>query len=83
MNNKEIGDELKMTYGELQCYLIQKYGAAKYDYFSTPECKSSNKKVTRTSEGLYCHHMDEDKEYNLGSPLQAKLQPFEWQKKKD
>ena len=32
MNRKEFKDELKMTYGELQSYLIQKYGSAKYDY---------------------------------------------------
>ncbi len=81
MNHKEIKDELKMTYGELQYYLIQKYGSAIYDYFITPECKSKNKKVSRTSEGLYCHHMDEDKGGNLGNPPQAKMQPFEWQKR--
>lgn len=81
MNRKEFKDELKMTYGELQSYLIQKYGGAKCDYFVNPECKSKNKKVSRTSEGLYCHHMDEDKGGNLGNPPQAKMQPFEWQKK--
>ena len=81
MNHKEIKDELKMSYGELQYYLIQKYGSAICDYFVTPECKSKNKKVSRTSEGLYCHHMDEDKGGNLGNPQQAKMQPFEWQKK--
>ena len=52
MNRKEFKDELKMTYGELQSYLIQKYGGAKCDYFVNPECKSKNKKVSRTSEGL-------------------------------
>ena len=81
MNRKEFKDELKMTYGELQSYLIQKYGSAKYDYFVNPKCKSKNRKVSRTSEGLYCHHMDEDKGGNLGNPPQAKMQPFEWQKK--
>ena len=43
MNRKEFKDELKMTYGELQSYLIQKYGGAKCDYFVNPECKSKNK----------------------------------------
>ena len=81
MNCKELKNELKMTYGELQCYLIQKYGSAKYNYFVSSECKSKNKKISRTSEGLYCHHMDEDKGGNLGNPLKAKMQPFEWQKK--
>lgn len=81
MNRGEIIDELKMTYEDLQHYLVQKYGCAKFDYFVNPECKTKNKKVSRTSEGLYCHHMDEDKGGSLGNPPQAKKQPFEWQKK--
>lgn len=81
MDHKEFTDELKMTYEELQYYLIQKYGAAKYDYFADTECTRKPIKVSRTREGLYCHHMDEDKGGNLGNPLQAKIQPFEWQKK--
>ncbi len=81
MDSKEIQDELKMTYEELQSYLIQKYGCAKYDYFLNSDCKCKNKKVSRTSEGLVCHHMDEDKGGNLGNPPQAKMQPFEWQAK--
>ena len=81
MDREEIKKELKMTYYELQDYLIQKYGPAKYDYFATPECKTKNSKVSRTSEGLYCHHMDEDKGGNLSSSTSAKSQTFEWQKK--
>lgn len=81
MNKEEIKNELGMTYEELQCYLVEKYGSAKYDYFHTTECKSKNKKITRTSEGLYCHHMDEDKGGNLGNPVQAATQPFAWQRK--
>ncbi|MDD4690611.1 MAG: hypothetical protein PHE51_12825, partial [Eubacteriales bacterium] len=78
MNSKELYKELQMTYDELQRYLIEKYGAAVCDYFATPECKSKSKKVTRTGEGLYCHHMDEDKGGNLGNAPDAKGQPFEW-----
>lgn len=81
MKKTEIYEELQMTYEELQHYLIQKYGGAVCDYFATPECKSKSKKISRTGEGLYCHHMDEDKGGNLGNAAQAKLQPFEWQKK--
>lgn len=51
MNRKEFKDELKMTYGELQSYLIQKYGGAKYDYFVNPECKSKNKKYLEQARG--------------------------------
>ena len=81
MNREEIYKELCLTYDDLQVYLNKKYGGAQYDYFHTPECNAKNKKVSRTKEGLYCHHMDEDKGGNLGNPPQAKTQPFEWQKK--
>jgi len=81
MDRHEIYREIQMTYEELLSYLLQKYGGAVCDYFATPECKSKNKKVTRTAEGLYCHHMDEDKGGNLSNSAQAQMQPFEWQKK--
>lgn len=81
MNRAEIEVELKMPYEELSSYLMEKYGSALYDYFHTPECKSKNKKVTRTSEGLYCHHIDEDKGGCLSESSIAIRQPFEWQRK--
>lgn len=81
MDKSELLKEIKMPYNELLNYLTKKYGPAKYDYFSTPECKSKNKKAFRSSEGLYCHHMDEDKGVNLASAFHAVRQPFEWQRK--
>lgn len=81
MDKSELLKEIKMPYNELLNYLTKKYGPAKYDYFSTPECKSKNKKSSRSSEGLYCHHMDEDKGVNLTSAFHAVRQPFEWQRK--
>lgn len=81
MTKEEIYKEMQMPYADLCAYLIQKYGGAVVDYFPTPECKSKNKKVSRTSEGLECHHMDEDKGVLLSSSLFAKDQPFDWQKK--
>lgn len=81
MEHSEIEKELKMTYEELQEYLLKKYGAATCDYFATPECRSRSKKISRTKEGLYCHHMDEDKGSCLSEVSSAKRQPFEWQKK--
>ena len=45
MNHEEIVKEVKMTYYELLDYLLEKYGSAKYDYFTKPECKYKNKKV--------------------------------------
>lgn len=81
MEKTEIEKELKMTYNELCKYLQDKYGMAKSDYFATEECRSKSKKIPRSSEGLYCHHMDEDKGGNLSNPPQARMQPFEWQKR--
>ena len=83
MEHEEIIKEVKMTYYELCDYLIQKYGPAEYNYFTKPECKYKNKKVSRTKEGLYCHHIDEDEGGNLSNPPQARIQPYEWQKKEN
>ena len=49
--------------------------------FATPECRSRSKKISRTKEGLYCHHMDEDKGFCLSEVSSALPQPFESQKK--
>jgi hypothetical protein len=81
MLREEIYKELQMPYEALQMYLTQKYGGAICDYFTTPECRSRSKKVSRTSEGLYCHHMDEDKGSNLSDHTCAIHQPFSWQRK--
>lgn len=81
MTSEEIYKEMQMPYEDLCTYLIQKYGGAVVDYFPTPECRSKSKKVSRTSEGLECHHMDEDKGVLLSDSTHAKVQPFEWQKK--
>jgi hypothetical protein len=69
----------EMTYIDLCNYYLAKYGNAKYDYFSTPECKSVQKKNSRTKEGLEIHHIDENK-YPLLSASWAKKMPFECQK---
>lgn len=81
MDSSEILVEIRMTYYELIEHLRNKYGEAKCDYFHTPDCNSRNADVSRTDEGLYCHHIDEDKGSNLSNINQAKMQPFEWQKK--
>ena len=81
MNKDEICIELKLPYHELQSYLLKKYGAATCSYFSSPTSKSKNRDVFRTKEGLYCHHMDEDKAYLLSDYDSAKHYPFEWQTK--
>lgn len=80
MDSNEILKELEMNYNELVEYLLKKYGAAQYDYFYNSNCKSRNKKISRTKEGLFCHHIDEDKAYNLCNTEYALLYPFSYQK---
>jgi hypothetical protein len=69
----------EMTYSDLCNHYLAKYGNAKYDYFSTPECKSVQKKNSRTNEGLEIHHIDENR-YPMLSASWAKNMPFECQK---
>lgn len=71
---------MKMSYEELVSFLLNKYGPAKYDYFTNETCVSKNKKVTRTSEGLYCHHIDEYYAINLSEKELAIQHPFDYQK---
>ena len=80
-NSKEYYKKImKMSYDELVQTLINKYGPARYDYFTNEYCTNKNKNVTRTSEGLYCHHIDEDKAIMLSNDEYAKNNPFEYQK---
>ena len=80
-NHKEYYQKL-MTYkyDELVSFLLKEHGPAKYDYFTNELCNSKNKKVSRTSEGLYCHHIDEDKEIKLSDDKLARQYPFAYQK---
>lgn len=80
MESTEIKNQLKMTYDELVDYLLKKYGPAQYDYFCNESCKSKNSKVSRTKEGLYCHHIDENKAILLSNDKFAVNNPFEYQK---
>lgn len=80
MSKDEVSKELDMSYSELCQYLVNKYGPAQYDYFVNEKCKTKNAKVSRTSEGLECHHMDEDKAIMLSTPMYAQRNPFEYQK---
>lgn len=80
MESTEIKNQLKMTYDELVDYLLKKYGPAQYDYFCNESCKSKNSKVSRTNEGLYCHHIDENKAILLSNDKFAVNNSFEYQK---
>ena len=84
---------LSMTYKEAVDYLLIKYGPSTSDYFSEysykrflqGKIKSMNKKSasSRTEEGLYCHHIDEDKWLNMADLdfIKRYRIPFKSQKK--
>lgn len=86
---------LKLSYMEACNLLLNKYGESKYDYvinedsynkFLNDEIKNfiKHKEVSRAkSDGLYCHHIMEDKYYNLSNPHAIKNQkaPFSSQEK--
>ena len=72
---------LSMSYDDIVKLLLKKYGAAKHDYFTDRECTIKNKLVSRTAEGLFCHHIDEDKAIMLSHDEYAARNPFEYQKK--
>lgn len=72
---------LNSSYADNVKYLLKKYGAAKHDYFKDTGCKQKNPLVSRTAEGLYCHHIDEDKAIMLCNDKFAAANPFDYQKK--
>lgn len=72
--------DLLMNYNDLVASLLKKYGAAKHNYFKDRECTINNPLVSRSSEGLFCHHIDEDKAIMLSNDKYAAQNPFEYQK---
>ena len=77
---QNVQEELAMSYDDYVQYLLRKYGTVPYDYFVNSDCKTKNIKNTRTRDGLFCHHIDEDKEIMLSNPEVARMCPFEYQK---
>lgn len=83
---------LELTYTEAVQFLLSKYGPATVDYYSEQsyerflrgEIKSITKrKYSRTQEGLYCHHIDENKFENLSNInfIRVNKYPFKYQTK--
>ena len=72
--------DLLMNYNDLVASLLKKYGAAKHNYFKDWECTIKNRLVSRSAEGLFCHHIDEDKAIMLSNDKYAAQNPFEYQK---
>lgn len=83
---------LTLSYDEAVISLLDKYGASKDDYFREKSyekfLKNQIKSITsgkykRTSEGLYCHHIAENKYLNLSNKnyISNNQYPFELHKK--
>lgn len=77
MNINEFEKVKDMNYFDYCEYLKEKYGEAK-DYYMT---KSFNKKpsITRTKEGLFCHHIMEYYVPKLSEKGVASHYPYEYQ----
>lgn len=78
MDLKEYEEVKSLKYREYCDYLKKKYGSAKENYFDGSFKK--NKNVSRTKEGLICHHICEDRAILLSTPEYAEQCPFEYQK---
>lgn len=79
-SSAEYTEELSMSYLQLVNHLLKKYGKAKGDYFLRETCVSPNQKIKRAGEGLYIHHIDEDRAIMLSDPAYAQKNPFAYQK---
>lgn len=89
---KNYENMLNKSYDECCLFLLKKYGVATDDYFSqlsyerfkNGEIKQPTKrKITRTNEGLYVHHIDENKQIMIANPnaiIKFNI-PFAYQKK--
>jgi hypothetical protein len=75
----EIQRMLDLSYQECCSLLIVKYGSVSGDYFLDKDCTKKNTKITRGIEGLYIHHICEDKYIMLSTPRFAQKAPFEYQ----
>ena len=77
MNLQEYNKVKEFTYRQYCEYLQNKYGKAVCAYM-TPAF-NKRQKVTRTNEGLYCHHIYEDHAIMLSNKNWAQKNPYEWQ----
>lgn len=70
---------LNLSYEEYISELKEKYGLVPGNYFLNDTYRTKNTKITRGNEGLYIHHIDEDKAILLGNPEYAKKKAFHFQ----
>lgn len=76
--NEELEKVKGMSYFDYVSYLKKKYGEATVPYMTEKFYK--NKSVTRTNEGLVCHHVMEVSVSGLYSPKCAKKYSYDYQK---
>lgn len=67
MELKSVDELLNMSYLDIVNYLKLKYGNVPGNYFN--DSGNKNNKITRGNEGLYIHHIDEDKMILLSNKL--------------
>lgn len=70
-----------MSYSNAVKYLLNKYGRVRGSYFLDEECRYKNRYISRSSEGLVIHHIDEYKYMNLCVPYIARQYPRECQER--
>lgn len=79
--NAEYYNKLtEMKYNQIVEQLKEKYGAVPGDYFANESCRSKNTKISRTKEGLFCHHIDEDKAIMLSNERFSAMYSYDYQK---
>lgn len=71
---------MKMSYQQVVSSLLKKYGSVDGDYFLDEFCRQKNTNITRGNEGLFIHHIDEDKAIMLSNSNYAINNPFDYQK---
>lgn len=77
MNYSEWLSIKNLNYNAYCLYLIGKYGHPSYPYFTTSGSRCTSN--SRTSDGLFIHHIGENKYVQLSTFKYAKLAPYELQ----
>ena len=79
-NYQYYSELLDLTYDEIVKRLKEKYGPVPENYFFNESYMSKNTSISRSKEGLECHHVYEYSAINLSNPEFASRYPFEYQK---
>lgn len=74
-----IQEQLQMNYTDYVIFLMGKYGIVRGSYFLNEECKTKNRRIVRTKDGLCIHHIAEFLYPKLSEARIARYLPFEYQ----